>query len=561
MGSSELLVGVARADITPPLGIRLAGYTVQQDFANEVHSPITATALLLSGGSAASTTIIIACDLAFIQNPHSDEIRAQIGARLSIDPNHVLINCSHTHLGPMLGWYKDGVDSANYPPSGTYTPAPSDEWRVRNTGIYHAFSCQCNLQDRYLDTLRDTLTGLAGAAVKELQPARLGSATGSSQLGVNRRLRQADGRTVIGINPVGVIDRAVDVIRVDNLQGTTLATIVSTAAHPIVLGPATSALSSDYVGVGRDIIERQTKAPCLFLQGAAGNLMPNCGVGQGGPEQFEDLDRIGSMLGGAALQLWASIRTHNALSEPQFVQSVAAIMTYSYTANEAGGLDSESSLAVATTRLTMPLAPYPSIATAQARLRDFKRERDAALARAAPSGVVNVAERMCAWPPSPPPLPPPPPPPPSPPLPPRVSVSHCATVVYYPWRCLSVGPECMPCSRSVAHTCTLHTNRYVGEDSRGRRCQWNACAGAGDGSLGAPAERHCDRRRLGGATHGALSGDEITRVGDPGRCRSSAHSVPRVCSAPDATLLTLTYSCRVRVPLLLSTTITAIHLQ
>jgi hypothetical protein len=46
------------------------------------------------------------------------------------------------------------------------------------------------------------------------------------------------------------------------------------------------------------MVEQHTGAPCLFLQAAAGNIMPKCGVGQGGAEQFEDLARIGAMLGG-----------------------------------------------------------------------------------------------------------------------------------------------------------------------------------------------------------------------------------------------------------------------
>ena len=37
-------------------------------------------------------------------------------------------------------------------------------------------------------------------------------------------------------------------------------------AHPIVLGPATSSVSSDYVGPARAIVEAHTEAPCLFLQ-------------------------------------------------------------------------------------------------------------------------------------------------------------------------------------------------------------------------------------------------------------------------------------------------------
>eukprot|EP01052_Picozoa_sp_SAG31_P005865 SAG31_NODE_264_length_18835_cov_7.543553_16_plen_147_part_00 len=107
--------------------------------------------------------------------------------------------------------------------------------------------------------------------------------------GVNRRQQLPDGRTIIGINPAGVIDRAVDVIRLDDLEGKTLCTIISTACHPIVLGPSTTQLSSDYVGPARDIVEAHTGAICLFLQGAGGNIMPATGVGGGGPEQFDDL--------------------------------------------------------------------------------------------------------------------------------------------------------------------------------------------------------------------------------------------------------------------------------
>lgn len=43
--SATLCAGVAQTSITPSLGIRLAGYTVQQDFANDVHSELLATAI------------------------------------------------------------------------------------------------------------------------------------------------------------------------------------------------------------------------------------------------------------------------------------------------------------------------------------------------------------------------------------------------------------------------------------------------------------------------------------------------------------------------------------
>ena len=165
---------------------------------------------------------------------------------------------------------------------------------------------------------------------------------------------------------------------------------------------ATSALGSeDYVGPAREIVEARTGVPCLFLQGAAGNIMPFCGVGAGGPEQFDDLERVGAMLGGAALSLWASIRTHNTLGNQKIVQSVAVISTYEYTPKEEGGLevldDGSPALQVRSTRMTMPLAPYPPLDVARERLAMFEAERDAALERNAPAGVHNVAQRMYTW--------------------------------------------------------------------------------------------------------------------------------------------------------------------
>lgn len=227
--TSELLGGVARCSITPALGIRLAGYTVQQDFANAVHSELTATALCLSDGTAAGTTVIMGLDILFIQNPACDEIRQQIGARLGIEPTNVMLNFSHTHLAPMTGWYSEGgVDAEEWPPSGHAPTVPSDEWRQQTaSGIWSAFGCQCNIQSRYLDSLRDSLTAVAAAAHGALTPCRVGSATGSSELGVNRRLQLPDGRTIIGINHEGIIDRAVDVIRVDALDGETIATVAN----------------------------------------------------------------------------------------------------------------------------------------------------------------------------------------------------------------------------------------------------------------------------------------------------------------------------------------------
>jgi hypothetical protein len=182
-----LFAGAARAVITPPLGIRMMGYTVQESVSRCVERELTATALVLSDGR--TKAVVLACDLLFIQNPHVDRIRAAVGRGVGVPAEQVLINCSHKHLGPMLpGWQRD-----------------SDE--------------QQSLQERYLAALEDQLAGVAAAADGMLEPARLGVATGHASLGVNRRERLADGRVIIGENHTGPVDNEIGVVRIDRANG------------------------------------------------------------------------------------------------------------------------------------------------------------------------------------------------------------------------------------------------------------------------------------------------------------------------------------------------------
>src|SRR5579863_2644762 len=181
MAARRLLrAGVARCVITPPIGIRMLGYTVQDDCSKSVLDELTATALVLTDG--VTEIAIVACDLLHIQNPHCDRIRERIARKTSIPAAHVLINFCHTHVGPMLpGWKHEAEE-------------------------------QATLQQNYLGFLTEALAGVVAAAYDRLQPARIGSAKGAAPLGVNRREKLADGRVIIGENPSGAIDRTIDVV-------------------------------------------------------------------------------------------------------------------------------------------------------------------------------------------------------------------------------------------------------------------------------------------------------------------------------------------------------------
>jgi hypothetical protein len=104
---SGLKAGAAAVDITPPLGIRMAGY-FEERVARDVHDPLFAKALALDDGEA--TLVIVVCDLLGVKRERLDEAKRLIRERTGIPPSNVLICCTHTHTGP-------DVDDLGYPPS------------------------------------------------------------------------------------------------------------------------------------------------------------------------------------------------------------------------------------------------------------------------------------------------------------------------------------------------------------------------------------------------------------------------------------------------------------
>ena len=361
-GRRGLLAGVSRVVITPPVGIRMMGYTVQEGCSESIERDLTATALVLSDGE--TRVVLIACDVVFVQSPHAERIRERIAERTGIPAAHVLINASHTHLGPMMpGW---NIDTSE----------------------------QHRLQERYVVVLEESLAGLVAMAVAGLQPARIAAGQGTAAVGINRRERLPDGRVVIGENPAGAVDHGLSVIRVDDLDGRTLATITSIGCHTVVLGPKTRALSPDFIGPAREIIESATGAPSLFLQGAAGNINPACGIGSGGAEQYDDAHRLGAILAGETLKTWAGIRTHNRVGPRRIVQSVAAISVWDYEPLPTATIDR---LRVTGRRVTLPMAPLPDRDSAERQLAEYRQKRDDVVAQGASAGARHVAQRLCDW--------------------------------------------------------------------------------------------------------------------------------------------------------------------
>ena len=88
------------------------------------------------------------------------------------------------------------------------------------------------------------------------------------------------------------------VARITNAADQLLGTMVNYACHPTTLAWGSTLLSPDFVGAMREVVETATGGvPCLFLQGAGGDLGPR----EGFTSDVAVVDRNGRQLGYAAM--------------------------------------------------------------------------------------------------------------------------------------------------------------------------------------------------------------------------------------------------------------------
>ncbi len=359
--TNRLQAGVARVDITPPVGISMAGYYARAGVSVGIERPLTATAVVLTDGDV--KLAIVACDLIFLQSPDADRVRASIASSIGTEAGGVLLNFSHTHCGPT-------------PPS----------WGL------HADEHQQAMQRTYCTNLEPLLVGCAAMANRDLTPARVGFETGSCRIGINRRERDTDGKIFLGENPEGPMDPDVGVIRVDKRDGSPIAVLFSYGCHTVTMGPKNLRLSPDFPGPARDLIEMATGGKALFLQGAAGDINPITGIGPT-EDDTENMMRLGQTLGAEVIEVAMQIRTHQKRGPRALFSSLSKNSLFPYIPVE----DSPVSLAAVSDTVELSLMPFPEPDEAR-RILEFRRN---ALLKAQKDGVpehlLSIYHRFHDW--------------------------------------------------------------------------------------------------------------------------------------------------------------------
>ena len=225
-------VGYAEQNITPARAMPMWGYGDRHNaLSTGVRDPLMAKAIVIDVGT--EKLAIVGLDLG--RSPRDDQmkrIRASVQERAGV--GLVMISGSHTHHGPVI----ELLDEVG-----------------KGKGIYDdAVAYSAELEIKLVDTIV--------AAANNVQDAKIGWAAKNIEMNRNRHSK---------IEPKPT-DPELGVIRFDSVDGKPLAIVVNYAAHPTMLKSSDLRYSAEWPGQMEAAVTEALGVPCVFMQGASGDL-------------------------------------------------------------------------------------------------------------------------------------------------------------------------------------------------------------------------------------------------------------------------------------------------
>ena len=319
---SRCRFALAHGDITPPSDIyhRMWG-AAKHDRATGIHRPLRATVVLLASLEGGERQFIIALDHCVMGRQEMNNLLDAVSEAADIPREELIVVFSHTHAAGLMG-----LERSNLPGGDLIGP--------------------------YLESVAAQTIKLARETQEKLQAATILYGTGRCNLAAHRDFWDEENQLwACGYDPTTPADDTVLITRAHAEDGTLLATLVNYACHPTTLAWDNTLISPDYPGAMRETIEAATGGPCLFLEGASGELGPV----EGYVGDTSVADRNGRQLAYAALSAIESLPAPNTRFEYTGpVVSGATLGAWKH--NE---LPEESSAANASWQLTRQIIPLP----------------------------------------------------------------------------------------------------------------------------------------------------------------------------------------------------------
>jgi hypothetical protein len=237
--------GVAKVKITPGESLWMAGYASRQHASDGTLQDLWSKALAIED-TEGNRALLITNDLLEIPKYYSDNIINRIGKAYGLKKSQIILNCSHTHSGPVM-W-----DSL-----GNWYPLDADmEKRVR----------------AYSKSVENKIVELAGKALGSMVPVEIYAQNGIARFQVNRR-NNKEPLSNLYTDMKGPNDYAVPVVKVTDRSGGLIAVAFGYACHSTVLD--FYQYCGDYPGYAQAEIEKYYPGTtAMFFQGAGADQNP-----------------------------------------------------------------------------------------------------------------------------------------------------------------------------------------------------------------------------------------------------------------------------------------------
>src|SRR5262245_46784902 len=183
-------------------------------------------------------------------------------------------------------------------------------------------------------------------------------------------------------HPDGLVDRSVPVLQSVRADGSAVATVVGYGAHTVATGVEYLGYSPDYVGPLRETVRRFGGGECVFLQGAAGNVMPLVGF----DDELRSPGEMGRRIGLEALHAIADRPGWPVRLVQTGFGSATPLELFRF---ERVAADSPA-LAAVEAEVEFPLLPLPSPSAIAAERERGERALAEAEARGAPESELRV---------------------------------------------------------------------------------------------------------------------------------------------------------------------------
>ena len=238
--AAGLKLGAAKVDVTPPTGLKMAGYGGRDDPAVGTHLPLWARAFVCGEGNDRLALVVV--DVVGFSDETTGEIRQAVTGATGISPEQILIATTHTHSGPVTTKFRSVV------------PDPD-----------------------YMVTVSEGIVSAVTQAAGSQAPVKLGY--GQVQEPEFHHNRRNEGQP---------IDSILGLARFVNEAGETVAAWVDYALHPTILTGKNFYWSTDFPGVLCSELEDAWGGVAGFFNGCLGD------VGPYRPEQnFAEVEKIG----------------------------------------------------------------------------------------------------------------------------------------------------------------------------------------------------------------------------------------------------------------------------